>query len=69
MVIKALPIAEALYPGYLLLCLFNNITSYSIANNAFYTIEMNKKSGRKQVWLCKAWHEKDKTCIEQSMSY
>ena len=30
MVKKVLPIAEALYPGYFLLILFNNVTSHSI---------------------------------------
>lgn len=46
---KALYIAKALYLGYLLLFLFDNITSHSVyANNILHTGEMNKNSGSKQ---------------------
>lgn len=49
---KALPIVKALYPGYSLLFLFDNATSYSVyANNALYIGELNKSSGSKQTWL------------------
>ena len=47
---KALPIAEALYPGYSLLFLFDNATSHSVyADNALRTEGMNKGNGGKQV--------------------
>ena len=47
-VTKALPIAEALYPGYSLLFLFDNATSHSVyADNALYITGINKKSGGK----------------------
>lgn len=60
----------ALYPGYSLLFLFDNATSHSIyADNALCTTWINKKSGRKQVWLCNGWYEKDENHIEQPMSY
>ena len=40
---KALPIAEALYPGYSLLFLFDNATSHSVyIQNALRTAQMNK---------------------------
>ncbi len=67
---KALLIAEALYPGYSLLFLFDNATSHSVyTKNALCTKGMNKVSSRKQVWLCNRWFEKDGTRIEQPMSY
>lgn len=67
---KALPIAEALYPGYSLLFLFDNATSHSVyANNALRTGGMNKSSGGKQAWLRNGWYEKDNAQIEQPMSY
>lgn len=44
---KALPIAEALYPGYSLLFLFDNVTSHSIyAQNTLRTIQMYKEIGK-----------------------
>ena len=67
---KALPIAEALYPGYSLLFLFDNATSHSVyANNALRTGGMNKNSSGKQAWLRNGWYEKDNAQIEQPMSY
>ena len=43
---KALPIAEALYPGYSLLFLFDNVTSYLVyAKNALQVKDMNKGTG------------------------
>ena len=47
-VTKALPIAEALYPGYSLLFLFDNVTNHSVyIDNTLYIIRMNKRSGEK----------------------
>lgn len=47
---KALPIAKALYLGYLLLFLFHNATYYSIyVDNVLCIKKMNKKSGGKQI--------------------
>lgn len=49
MVNKALPIAEALYPGYSLLFLFDNATSHSVfAQDALHTTQMNKGTGGQQ---------------------
>ena len=46
---KALPIAEALYPGYSLLFLFDNATNHSVyADNALRIGNMNKRLGGKQ---------------------
>lgn len=46
---KALPIAEALYPGYSLLFLFNNATSHSVyAKDALQVKDMNKGVGGQQ---------------------
>lgn len=50
---KALPIAEALYPGYLLLFLFDNATSHSIyAKDVLQVKDMNKGIGGKQPQFC-----------------
>ena len=52
-VTKVLPIAEALYPGYSLLFLFNNTTSHFIyAQNALCTANINKEVEEKQPILC-----------------
>lgn len=49
---KALPIAEALYPGYSLLFLFDNATSHSIySTDALQAKNMSKGSGGKQAFL------------------
>lgn len=49
---KALPIAEALYPWYLLLFLFNNTTSHSIyAKDMLQVKDMNRSIGSKQPQL------------------
>lgn len=67
---KALPIAEALYPGYSLLFLFDNATSHSVyADNALRSGNMNKGPGGKQSWLRNGWFEKDGMQVEQSMSF
>lgn len=45
---KALLIAEALYPGYYILFMFDNATSHSVyAEDALCANKMNKGSGSK----------------------
>ena len=67
---KALPIAEALYPGYSLLFLFDNATSHSVyIDNALRTGNMNKGPGGRQPWLRNGWFKKDGIQIEHSMSF
>lgn len=57
---KVLPIAEALYPGYSILFLFDNATSHSVyAQNVLRIAQMNKGIGKQQPWLHDGWHEKD----------
>lgn len=69
-IIKALPIAKALYLRYSLLILFNNaITLLVYVDNAFCRTRINKKSKRKQVQLHNIWYENNKIRIEQPMSY
>ena len=49
---KALPIAEALYPGYELLFMFDNATSHAIyAKNELQVTYMNKGPGGQQPFL------------------
>lgn len=51
-VTRALSIAEVLYLEYLFLFLFDNTISHSFyIDNALYTIGINKKSGKKYIWL------------------
>ena len=53
---KALPIGEALYPGYKLLFLFDNATSHSIyAPDALQVAHMNKGPGDQQPFLRPGW--------------
>lgn len=67
---KAFPIAEALYPGYSLLFLFDTVTSHSIyAKDALQAQEMNKGVGGKQVQLRNGWFERNGVRVEQSMNY
>ena len=54
---KALLIAEALYPGYYILFMFDNATSHSVyAEDALFANKMNKGSGSKQVILRNGWY-------------
>ena len=70
MVTKALPIAEALYPGYSLLFLFDNATSHSVyAKDALRTQNMNKSSKGKQPHLRNGWYYSDGVRHEQPMSF
>lgn len=53
---KALPIGEALYPGYALLFLFDNAISHLIyAPDALQVAHMNKVSGGCQSYLRLGW--------------
>ena len=55
---KALPIAEALYPGYELLFMFDNATSHAIyAKDALQVTHMNKGPGGQQPFLRAGWYE------------
>ena len=66
---KALPIAEAFYPGYFLLFLFDNATSHSVyAKDALQVQNMNKGSGRKQPILRDGWFDNGAGRITQSMN-
>lgn len=53
---KALLIAKALYPGYLLLFFFDNAISHSVyAKNTLQVKDMNKNAGGQQPRLCNTW--------------
>lgn len=66
---KALPIAEALHPGYSLLFLFDNATSHSIyAKDALQVSDINKGSGGKQSYLRHRWFDFEGTRHIQPMS-
>lgn len=55
---KAIPIADALYPGYSLLFMFDNATSHAVyAKDALCTGGMNKGSGGNQPLLRDGWFE------------
>lgn len=65
---KALPIAEALYPGYSLLFLFDNTTSHSVySTDALRMKNMSKGSGGKQVFLRDGWYLQDGLRVSQKM--
>lgn len=67
---KALPIAEVLYPGYLLLFLFDNATSHSVyANDALRTKDMNKGTGGQQAQLRHGRYKINDIEYEQPMSF
>ena len=67
---KALSLAEALYPSYSLLFLFDNATSHSVyAQDALRKAQMNKSSGGKQPWLRNGWYDQDGCKFIQSMSF
>ena len=67
---KALPIAEALYPGYSLLFLFDNATSHSVyAKDALQVKDMNKGIGGKQPILRNGWYNLNGVRIVQPMSF
>ena len=66
---KALPIAEALYPGYELLFMFDNATSHAIyAKDALQVTHMNKGPGGQQSFLRAGWYQNiDGEIITQEM--
>lgn len=68
---KALPIGEALYPGYQLLFLFDNATSHSVyASDALQVDEMNKGIGGQQRYLRDGWYtDPGKNIIPQEMFF
>jgi hypothetical protein len=67
---RVLPIAEALYPGYDLLFLFDNATSHLIyAKDALRTTQMNKGDGGLQPFLRDGWFKIGDTMFSQEMSY
>lgn len=67
---KALPIAEALYPGYSFLFLFDNATSHSVyADNALRASKMNKNDGGKQPFLRNGWFQKGEIKYCQEMFF
>lgn len=67
---RALPIAEALYPGYDFLFMFDNATSHLIyAKDALRTTHMNKGSGGNQPFLRNGWFTNGDIVYTQEMSY
>ena len=67
---KALPIAEALYPGYSLLFLFDNATSHSVyAKNALQVRDMNKGVGGQQPQLRDGWFYHHGIQIDQPINF
>ena len=63
---KALPITQALYPGYSLLFLFDNVTSHSVySKDAFQVKDINKGLGGKQPILRNAWFDRENIRISQ----
>lgn len=67
---KAIPIAEALYPGYSLLFTFDNATSHAIyAKDAFCTAGMNKSSGGNQLLLRDGWFQINNIHYFQQLSF
>jgi hypothetical protein len=68
---KALPIAEALYPGYEFLFAFDNATSHAVyANDALRTPKMNKGEGGQQPLLRDGWYLNDQgLVVPQRMIY
>jgi hypothetical protein len=62
---EALPITEALYPGYSLLFLFDNAISHCVcAPDALQVKNMAKGPGGKQSFLRDGWFEKDGVCYQ-----
>src|SRR4029077_6050341 len=67
---QAIPIAEALYPGYQLLFLFDNATSYSVyAGDALTVKAMNKGEGGAQPILRNGWYHDGHDTVVQEMFY
>ena len=67
---KTLPIAEALYPGYCLLFLFDNATSYSVyAKDALQVKNMNKSIEGKLAQLRNRWYNLNRVRTVQLISF
>lgn len=68
---KAMPIGEALYPGYQLLFLFDNATSHLVfAFDALQVDEINKDTKRQQRFLQNRWYtDCDKNIVQQEMFF
>ena len=67
---KALPIAEALYPGYSFLFLFDNATNHSsYADDALIASKMNKTDGGQQPFLRDGWFRDGDIIRHQAMWY
>lgn len=67
---KALPIAEAFYPGYSLLFLFDNATSHSVyVKDALKVKDMNKGVGGQQPQLRNGWFYHHDTQIDQPKDF
>ena len=70
MVEKALPIAEALYPGYSLRFLFDNATSHSVyAKDALQIKDINKRPSEKQPILRNGWFDHEGIRITHPMNF
>ncbi len=67
---KALPIAEALYPEYQLVFIFDNATSHSVyAEDALRVAKMNKGEGGQQPLLRNGWYKDGDVVVEQEMFF
>lgn len=68
---KALPIAEALYPGYEFLWLFDNATSHSVyADDALRVTDMNKGPGGQGNSIMRSgWYYEGDERITQEMTF
>ena len=67
---KVLPIAEALYPRYSLLFLFDNATNHSIyAKDALQVKDINKNIGDKQPQLRNGWYNLNRVQSIQLMNF
>ncbi len=70
MVEKALPVAEAIYPGYSLCFLFDNAISHSVyAKDALQIKDINKGPGGKQPILRNGWFDQEGVQITHSMTF
>lgn len=67
---KALPIAEAFYPSYSLLFLFDNATNHSIyIKDVLQVKDINKGAGGQQLQLCNRWFYCHSIQVDQPMDF
>lgn len=67
---KALPIVQALYPGYQTNFIFDNAKSHAVfAKDALQVEIMSKGIGSAQSFLHNEWYEKNQQCQIQPMWY